>query len=103
MKPVLFHCDARAELDEAMAFYESRARGLGLDLQMKVENAVAEIRQNPGAWPPHKNSGFRKRSTGRFPFAIFYLELPDCIWIAAIAHTSRRPDYWRTRRFEQGR
>ena len=100
MKPVLIHREARAELDDAMAFYESRARGLGLDLQAKVENAVAKIRRNPGAWPPHKNSGFRRRSTDRFPFAVFYMEMPDCIWIAAIAHTSRRPGYWRSRRFE---
>jgi len=101
VKPALIHSEARAELDDAMAFYESRARGLGLDLQMKVENAVAEIRQNPEAWPPYKNSGFRRRSTGRFPFVIFYMELPNYIWIAAIAHKSRRPDYWKTRRFEQ--
>ena len=101
MKQVVIHSEARAELDDAMTFYESRARGLGLDLLVKIEDAVAGIRQNPEAWPPYKNSGFRRRSAERFPFAIFYMELPDCIWIAAIAHKSRRPDYWRTRRFER--
>ena len=101
MKPALIHSEARAELDDAMAFYESRAHGLGLDLQAKVEDAVVRIQQSPEAWPPHKRSGFRKCFTERFPFAVFYVELPDCIWIAAIAHGSRRPDYWRRRRFEQ--
>ena len=47
MKGVLIHREARAELDDAMAFYESRACGLGLDLQAKVEDAVAKIRSNP--------------------------------------------------------
>ena len=102
MKPVVIHSAARAELDDAMGFYESRAHGLGLDLQAKVEDAVAEIRRRPEAWPPHKDSGFRKYFTERFPFIVFYMELPDCIWIAAIAHGSRRPDYWSRRRREHG-
>ena len=60
MKPVLIHGAARAELDDAIAFYESRAHGLGRDLQAKVEDAVAQIRRRPEAWPPHKDGGFRK-------------------------------------------
>lgn len=101
MKPVVIHSAARAELDEAMAFYESRASGLGIDLQSKVEAAVAKIQESPEMWPPHKRSGFRKYFVERFPFMVFYMELVDCIWVAAIAHGSRRPDYWRRRRREQ--
>ena len=33
----------------------------------------------------------------RFPFTIRYLELQDCIWIVAFAHTSRKPGYWKAR------
>jgi toxin ParE1/3/4 len=100
VKPVVVHDEARAELDEAMAFYENRARGLGLDLQEKVGEAVTKIQQNPEFWPPHKRSGFRKYFVERFPFTVFYLNLPDCIWIAAIAHGRRRPGYWKKRRTE---
>ncbi len=42
MKPVVVHSEARVELDDAMAFYESRACGLGLDFQTKVERAIFE-------------------------------------------------------------
>ncbi len=83
-----------------MAFYEGRSRGLGADLQTKVEEAVAAIQQCPEGWPPHKRTSFRKYFVDRFPFTIFYLDLPDCIWISAIAHGSRHPDYWRRRRRE---
>jgi toxin ParE1/3/4 len=100
VKPIVIHSEARAELDDAMAFYESRASGLGLDLLAKVEDAVAKIQQSPEAWPPHRHSGFRNYFTERFPFTVYYMELNDCIWLAAIAHGSRRPDYWKTRRFE---
>jgi hypothetical protein len=36
----------------------------------------------------------------RFPYLIFFLELPDCFWIAAIAHGARQPDYWKERKPE---
>ncbi len=100
MKPAVIHSEARAELEAAISFYESRARGLGLDLQVKVESAVRAIQKSPESWPPHKRSGFRKYFVERFPFIVFYLELTECIWIVAVAHGSRRPGYWRQRQFE---
>ena len=80
-----------------MEFYEDRAAGLGLDLQARVEEAVLAIQSSPEAWPPHHRGAFRKYFTQRFPFTIYYLELEHVIWIAAIAHASRRPDYWAKR------
>ena len=93
----MVHSAARIELDEAMGYYESRARGLGLDLQKKVEQAVGAIQQSPESWPAHKRTGFRKYFVERFPFTVFYMDLPDLIWIVAVAHGSRRPDYWKRR------
>jgi toxin ParE1/3/4 len=86
-----------------MEFYKSRAVGLGLDLQAEVKKATAKIQQNPELWPPHKRSGFRKYFLNRFPFTVFYMEVPDCIWVTAIAHGRRHPDYWKRRRLEEGR
>ena len=98
MKPVVIHSAARAELDEAIAFYESHAHGLGIDLELKIEEAVEKIRRSPESWPSHKQSGFRKYFVRRFPFTIFYLDREDDIWIVAVAHARRRPDYWTRRR-----
>ena len=100
MKPVAVHSAARTELDEAMGFYEIRTNGLGLDLEAKVEKAVAAIQRNPESWPRHKRTAFRKVFVERFPFTIFYMDLPDVIWIVAVAHGSRRPDYWSRRKLE---
>lgn len=47
MKPVIVHSQARAELDEAIAFYEHQKAGLGLDLQTAIERAIGRIQQNP--------------------------------------------------------
>ena len=62
-----------------MEFYERQTRGLGLDIEMKVEQAVTAIQRRPESWPPHKRTGFRKYFVDRFPFIIFYMDLPDSI------------------------
>ena len=42
----------------------------------------------------YKNTTFRKHVLKRFSFNLFYQELDEFIWIAALAHQKRRPDYW---------
>jgi toxin ParE1/3/4 len=32
-----------------------------------------------------------------FPFAILYLDEVDAVWIVAIMHLKRHPDYWQHR------
>ena len=101
MKPVVFHPDAEAELDAAMAYYENQRPGLGLDLQAEVERSIGRIRRIPRLFPLHDEKGLRKSPVRRFPYVIFYLELDDRIWIAAVAHQRRRPGYWGHRTPEQ--
>ena len=98
MKPVIIDRRARAELDQAIAWYEKQRSGLGLDFHAEVEKALARIEENPAGGSPYKNTDYRFRLVRRFPFVIYYLELDDSVWVAAIAHASRRPDYWRRRR-----
>src|SRR6266446_4844160 len=97
MKPVIFHREASVELTGAVAWYEAKQVGLGHDMQAKVEEAVECIRANPGRFAIHKDQGVRKCHVERFPYTVFYLELDDVIWIAAVAHQKRKPDYWATR------
>ncbi|MGD1018726.1 MAG: type II toxin-antitoxin system RelE/ParE family toxin [Verrucomicrobiia bacterium] len=97
MKPLLVHPLAKAELDGAIAYYESKVSGLGLDFLASVEQAFRKIQQSPQAWPSHVDPRFRKYLVERFPYSIFYMQRPNAIWIAAIAHAKRRPDYWKQR------
>jgi toxin ParE1/3/4 len=96
LTPVLFHPGAEAELDQSIGFYEECQPGLGLDFQREVFRGISKIHDAPTLWPKHKY-GTRKFLLNRFPFYIYYLELSDCIWIAAVAHCSRKPNYWKDR------
>ena len=97
MKPVIFHPDAEAELRAAVAYYEQQRAGLGRDLRSEVERTIRRIQQQPQLFPQHNESGIRKYVIRRFPYTIFYLELDESIWIAAVAHQRRRPGYWASR------
>jgi toxin ParE1/3/4 len=100
VKPLIIHADARAELDQSMAHYEEQLPGLGLDLQAEVERTLGDIQENPLLGSPYKSTKYRFWVVRRFSFVVFYRELETAIWIAAIAHGSRRPGYWRRRRIE---
>jgi len=92
----LFHPAAIEELESSVELYEARQKGLGLDLNSEVGRAVDAVLQSPQCWPIHAH-GTRKYLLRRFPFNLIYLELPDAVWIVAIAHCSRKPDYWKLR------
>lgn len=100
MKPVILHSEAERELRKSIAHYEAQRKGLGREFRTEVEAAVQRMRRNPQAYPLHDNEGTRKLLIRRFPFTLFFLELQDRFWIAAVAHQMRFPDYWAGRRLE---
>ena len=97
MKPIVVHRQADAELDEAIAYYEGRQRGLGRDLLAEFEKGLARIQRDPQICPPYKDTRFRTCRLRRFPYLVFCLERQMDIWVAAVAHGRRKPDYWRGR------
>src|SRR5579859_3293393 len=100
MKPVQFVREARAELDASMAYYDQQRDGLGLELLAEVEKVVERIGINPKLHSIYKSTPCRKTVVRRFPFNVFYQELDEVVWIVAVAHTKRRPDYWFGRTLE---
>jgi toxin ParE1/3/4 len=97
VKPLIIHNEARKELDSAVFYYEEQKQSLGLDFLSEVGLALDKIRQNPNLGGVYNVPGVRRYVVSRFPFLIFYTELDDFIWIVAIAHAKRRPDYWSRR------
>lgn len=93
MKPVIIHEEAELELWQAVSFYESKVAGLGLDFESQIRRILADIQNSPELHPKKKH-GTRCHLTRRFPYAVYYIEIPDAIWIVAFAHTRRRPHYW---------
>lgn len=92
--------EADEELVAAARWYEDRGRGLGERFVSEVSAALRDIEDAPTRYPRMRYRApreIRRRVLHHFPYVIVYeLRESECR-VAAIAHTSRRPMYWRSR------
>jgi toxin ParE1/3/4 len=95
-KPVRLIKEAEVEVWESVSFYENQVAGLGLDFESEIRNALRIIQQSPEIWPC-RHHRVRRYLIERFPFAIHYTVEPDFLRVVAIAHCSRKPNFWRHR------
>ena len=97
MKPADFHPAAAKEARQAATRYEGVQPGLGDEFRTELRATLARELANPLAYAAEAGA-IRVAPLHRFPYALIYEVLPDRIWIAAVAHHSRRPGYWSRRR-----
>lgn len=94
----LFAAEAEAELREAAAYYAERASVALADAFLgEVLRCARLVAGNPGLGTPTLG-GRRIFPLRRFPYSLIYRTFEGGVRIAAIAHQSRRPGYWRQRR-----
>jgi toxin ParE1/3/4 len=93
---VEYHEGAIADVKSALAWYQNRSAKAAMDFIEELQRAAETIREAPERWPAGKNNT-RRFLLWRFPFAIIYSEEESVITIWAVAHGSRRPEYWTSR------
>jgi hypothetical protein len=96
MRALRYHPKATAEAFRSAEFYETRLAGLGAEFLDELDRTVMQVEHDPERQAADK-SGIRSVRLTRFPFRIHYVVDPDRIRILAVAHSSRKPNYWRPR------
>ena len=91
-----FHPEAERELYEAALRYELEVPELGRRFGDEVERVVELLLEHPELGSRLDNS-LRHFVLRKFPFSVVYAATADLIYIVAIAHGSREPEYWRLR------
>ncbi len=91
-----FHEAAEAEAVEAFAYYREIAPELADQFVAALRQSLALIVAHPNAWHP-LGKGVRRSRLRRFPYGVVYVQRDVRIVIIAVAHTSRKPVYWRKR------
>ena len=83
MTGVGFHPAARAELLEAVAYYEDQAEGLGAQFADEAERVVSLLSDRPGLGTPVAGlDGMRRWPLRRFPYYLLYRSAPEAgTWI----------------------
>ena len=96
---VRYHPDARAELLDAVEWYEERRPMLGQDFLTEVRRAESMIAARSAAWPrwPGVEVDVRRFKLARFPYCLAFQVTGEDIAIIAVAHQKRAPFYWRGR------
>lgn len=81
---------------EAALNYEEAHDQLGRDFLDDIQYAIDTVREHPklGAEVAY---GFRRALLRRFPFSVIYFLEGEDIVVVAVAHHSRRPEYWKGR------
>lgn len=95
-KPIAYHPDAQLEIAEASAWYQWHEAGLGERFLEELTGAERFVQRQPSLGTPH-SFGSRTRRMHIFPYILIYTEEPKRIWVLAVAHCSREPDYWASR------
>jgi len=92
------HPEADLEISHALTYYQAHAPAeIVRDFDAGIVSAFIEIGKHPERFPRWHRTDVRKYILKRFPYLIFYVDYPECIRVLAVAHTSRRPGYWKTR------
>ena len=92
-----FHEAAGLDYDAAFDWYVQRSPDAALRFAAEVDRALAQILEAPQRWAvaPFRTRRFLLR---QFPFTLIYRERNSGdVQILAVAHTSRRPEYWKDR------
>ena len=84
---------AADEFEDAVAQYEDKQAGLGQRFRDEVDRHIRWIVGHAGV-PRLRPGGYRRVNLKVFPHYIAYLQIGDTVWVLAIAHGHREPEYW---------
>ncbi len=88
---------ASEDIASAVRHYDARDPELGDAFLEGLNDTLERVRALPksfATWPADPR--FRGAPTKRFPYVVFFRELDETsIEVVAVAHTRRRPGYWR--------
>ncbi len=88
--------EAEAELQDGVAYYDRESRTLGDRFANAYLDALDRIAASPRLYP-RRGRDFRQCRLKKFPYALVYRIQRQTIIVIAVAHLSRKPEYWRGR------
>lgn len=90
---VIFDPRAKTEFDEICQYYQRQKTGLGDDFTEMVRQGLQRLLAQPESCPVEFGD-IRRAVLKRFPYKLLYSIETDHLYVIAIAHQHRKPDYW---------
>lgn len=93
---------AKREAHAAARWYERQQTGLGRRFLRVLYGTLLDIEQRPTHYSHLEtvpdDVPIRRAITKKFPYLVIYEIRTDEVLVLAVAHTKRRPNYWKRRR-----
>ena len=89
---ITFLEEAANEFFAAVAYYDGQEPGLGQRFD-GIERTLFWLVEHPHVCPLRRNI-YRRMNLHIFPYYIPYVIRESTLWVVAVAHSSRRPEYW---------
>jgi plasmid stabilization system protein ParE len=90
------HPEADEEFVGAIRYYSEISPELGQRFYREMERLFFEVCADPERFRRFEPPA-RRHFSRDFPYAVIYIDKPEFVWIVAVMHMNRRPDYWRKR------
>jgi plasmid stabilization system protein ParE len=90
---VIFLEEASREFSDASGYYESQQPGLGQRFEEEIDRAIRWLVENPHVLPLRRGV-YRRINLHIFPYYVPYVVRGSALWVVAVAHARRRPEYW---------
>ena len=84
---------AETEFTEALCWYADRNASVALEFDADFAESLSRIIESPERYPS-VDDRHRFYLMRRFPFQIIYRWADATVTVIAVAHTSRKPEYW---------
>jgi toxin ParE1/3/4 len=96
----LLHPESEQDIRSAAEYYREQAgTALSRAFFSDFEHTVQLLMQHPLMGAPWRN-GKRRFVMRHFPYSVIYTTVNEEIRVWAVAHHSRRPDFWRKRKWQ---
>ncbi len=96
-----FHPEAQAEFDADVDWHDDREFGVGGRFADAVRGAIDAACESPESWAKwpawDREPTVRSKGVEMFPYRVVYFARGAVIVIVAVAHSKRRPGYWKDR------
>ena len=93
MMRIRFSDIANNELVDACDWYDRQQDGLGARFKSAVRDAARQIAKTPLLCPVELED-VRRYVMNRFSYTLRYVLRGEEVWVLAVSHQHRCPDYW---------
>jgi toxin ParE1/3/4 len=78
--------------DDAVRYYDQQRQGLGDELRGEIRDFLPRLKRSPLTFPAERGD-IRRLILARFPYKLLYSVETDHVYVIALAHRRRAPDY----------